>query len=156
MPGFLPSSRGSFILDFIVVAMAAVVPILLFSIRRVRIDRDFKRHKAIQIALGIILGSAILAFELDMRLNGWKHLAAASPYYETYVYPALLIHLGFAIPTLCLWTYTIYAGIKHRIELGANKARIRHRKLGLWSTYTMVGTTITGWIFYYLAFIAKA
>ncbi|RYZ16123.1 MAG: DUF420 domain-containing protein [Sphingobacteriales bacterium] len=156
MPGFLPSSRGSFILDFIVVAMAAVVPILLYSLWLVKVRKNLKFHRSIQIALGLILGVAIVAFELDMRINGWRHLAEPSPYYETYVFPSLIIHLCFAIPALFLWSYTIYAGVRHRIEININKARIQHRKLGLASAYAMVGTTVTGWIFYYLAFIASA
>lgn len=156
MSGFLPSSRGSFILDFIVVAMAAVLPILLYSIWIAKIKKDLKFHRSIQMTLGIILGVAIIAFELDMRINGWRHLAEPSPYYDTLVFPSLIIHLCFAIPTLFIWSYTIYAALRHRIELGVNKARIQHRKLGLASAYLMLGTTVTGWIFYYFAFLATA
>lgn len=155
MPGFLPYSRGSFILDFIVVAMALVLPVLAWSIWLVKSKKNLAFHKTIQIGLGLVLGLAIVAFELDMRINGWRHLAEPSPYYETWVFPSLLLHLCFAIPTLFLWTYTIFAGLKHSIEKSWNKAREQHRKLGLASSYMMAGTTVTGWIFYYFAFIAS-
>lgn len=156
MPGFLPSSRGSFILDFIVLAMAAVIPVLIYSIWQAKYRKNLAFHKTLQIGLGVVLGITILTFELDMRINGWRHLAKDSPYYDTFVYPALIVHLFFAIPTLFLWTYTLYAGVKHSIEKSLSKYRIQHRKLGRLSAAFMLGTTVTGWIFYYLAFIASA
>ncbi len=154
MSGFIPHSRGSFMLDFVVVAMAAVLPLLWYSIRQARTHKNYSYHKKLQSVLGVVLGAAILAFELDMRIWGWRHLAEPSPYYDSFVFPALVIHLCFAIPTLFLWTYTIYAALRHSIEKSVNKARIQHRKLGPISAYFMFGTTVTGWIFYYLSFIA--
>jgi uncharacterized membrane protein YozB (DUF420 family) len=154
MSGFIPNSRGDFILDFIVIAMAVVVPILAFSIFQAKYKKNIKGHRLIQIALGVILGIAIVAFELDMRINGWRHMAEPSPYYETWVFPALIIHLCFAVPSLGLWTYTIYMGLKHSIHAQINPARIQHKKWGYLSSYFMLGTAVTGWIFYYLAFMA--
>lgn len=154
MSGFIPNSRGDFVLDFIVVAMALVVPILAFSIFQTKYKKNNSLHRVIQIALGIILGVAIVAFELDMRINGWRHLAEPSPYYDSLVFPSLIIHLCFAIPSLVLWSYTIYMGLKHSIDKQINSARIQHKKWGYLSSYFMLGTTITGWIFYYLAFMA--
>jgi len=155
MPGFIPLSRGSLVLDLIVVAMALVVPILLFSIYTVRHQKNLKRHRIIQTTLGIVLGLAVITFELDMRINGWRDLARPSPYYDTLVFPALIIHLLFAIPSLILWGYTIIMAYRQSIETNLNKGRFRHKKLGLLSSYSMVGTAITGWIFYGLAFIAS-
>ncbi len=154
MQGFIPSSRGSFILDFIVLAMAAVLPVLFYSILQVKLKKNIPFHRTLQIALGIILGIAIIAFELDMRINGWRHLAEPSPYYSSLVIPALAIHLSFAIPTLLLWAFTIYSALKNKIDTNDNKARSLHKKLGMFSAYYMLATTVTGWIFYYLAFIA--
>ena len=156
MPGFLPLSRASFILDLIVVAMAVVIPVLIYSLVAVRRDKNFEKHRFIQIGLGLVLGVAILAFEVDMRFNGWRHLAEPSPFYETLVFPALYLHLAFAIPTLFLWAYTIFMASKHRIsQAGPSPTRFRHKFFGRLSAYTMILTTLTGWIFYYLAFIAS-
>ncbi len=155
MTGFLPNSRGSLILDLIVVAMALVIPVMLYSLVAVRRHKNFERHRIIQISLGLILGVAILAFEVDMRWNGWRHLAEASPYFESLVFPALYVHLCFAIPTLFLWVYTIFMASKYQISRAAGGApRFRHKTFGRLSAYSMIATTITGWIFYYLAFIA--
>lgn len=154
MPGFLPSSRGSFLLDFIVVAMALVVPILGFSVFSVKMKKNLGLHRSIQIVLGVVLGLAIVAFELDMRINGWRHLAEPSPYYNSLVFPSLIVHLGLSIPTLGLWTYTIIMALKHSINRSHNAARLQHKKLGRWSAYAMIGTAVTGWIFYWFAFMA--
>lgn len=154
--GFLPGSRANLILDVIVVAMALVIPILLYSLSAVRRQRNYNRHKTIQITLGVILGVAILLFEIDIRLNGWRHMAEASPFYDTWVFPALYVHLFFAIPTLFLWAYTLFMATRHSIIQGTGqKHRFRHKTFGRLSAYCMIATTLTGWMFYWLAFIAS-
>ncbi len=156
MPGFLPSSRATLILDLIVVAMALVIPIMLYSLAAVRRLKNYERHKFIQIGLGLILGLAIIAFEIDMRLNGWRHLAEASPFYETWVFPALYVHLACAVPTLLLWVYTISMALKQQIIRPlAGQPRFRHKLFGRLSAYSMMATALTGWLFYWLAFMAR-
>lgn len=144
-------------LDLIVLAMAIVIPILVYSMGAVQKHRDIKTHRMIQISLGIILGLAILAFEIDMRFFGWRDQAKASPYFETWVFPSLYVHLFFAIPTLFLWVYTITMAVRHRIHQmseGSRSQRFRHKFFGRLSAYTMIATALTGWVFYYLAFVA--
>ncbi len=147
-------SRASFVLDFIALAMAAVIPVMLISLFQVRRRKNYTLHKRIQILLGVVLGVAILVFELDMRLYGWRQYAEASPYYDSFVIPALIIHLIFAIPTLFLWVYTISMALRHRIANESNKPRFRHKLFGRLSAYAMLGTTLTGWLFFWLAFMA--
>ncbi len=147
-------SRASFVLDFIALAMAAVIPVMLISLFQVRRRKNYTLHKRIQILLGVVLGVAILVFELDMRLYGWRQYAEASPYYDSFVIPALIIHLIFAIPTLFLWVYTITMALRHRIASESNKPRFRHKLFGRLSAYAMLGTTLTGWLFFWLAFMA--
>lgn len=154
MEGFLPMSRASFVLDFIALAMAAVIPILVVSLYQVRQRRNYQLHKRIQILLGVVLGVAILVFELDMRLFGWRQYAEASPYYETLVYPALIFHLIFAIPTFFLWIYTLVMALRQHIDTESGKPRFRHKFFGRLSAYGMIGTTLSGWLFFWLAFMA--
>jgi putative membrane protein len=152
--GFLPMSRASFILDFLVLAMAVIIPIMLVSIHLVRKHRNYQLHKRIQILLGVVLGVAILVFELDMRLYGWRQYAEASPYYTTLVMPSLIFHLIFAIPTLFLWIYTITMALRQRIDTQTGKYRFRHKFFGRLSAYAMIGTTLSGCLFFWLAFMA--
>lgn len=151
--GFLPFSRANFLMDFVVLAMAVIVPIMIGSVILVRYKKDYNLHKKIQIALGSILGLTLIVFELDVRLNGWRHLAEASPYYENFVFPSLFVHLFFAIPTFFLWLVTIIGGIKRYNPKNPLNTGF-HKKMGRYSAFFMLGTTVTGWIFFWLAFVA--
>jgi hypothetical protein len=80
LDGFL-GTRASLMLDVVFLAMFAVIPAMGLSIALVRYLRLYTLHKWIQLTLGAILLLAVTAFELDMRLFGWRERAAASPYY---------------------------------------------------------------------------
>lgn len=154
MDGFLPLSRANFVLDFIALAMAGIIPVMLVSLFLVRQKKNYEMHRKIQIILGVVLGLAILVFEIDMRVNGWRQYAEASPFYQTLVIPSLLFHLSFAIPTLFLWIYTISMALRHRISTATSAYRFRHKLFGRLSAYAMIGTTLSGWLFFWLAFMA--
>lgn len=154
MDGFLPMSRANFVLDFIALAMAAIIPVMLLSVFLVRSRKNFELHRRIQIVLGVVLGLAILVFEIDMRLSGWRQYAEPSPYYQTLVIPALFVHLCFAIPTLFLWIFTIVMALRHHIATSTSRYRFQHKRWGRYSAYAMIGTTLTGWMFFWLAFMA--
>lgn len=134
--------------------MAAMIPIMIVSILSVRRLKNYEFHKRLQISLGIVLGLAIFAFEIDMRSNGWQHLAQVSPYYDSLVFPALFVHLAFAVPTLFLWIYTIFMALKHRLIQSLEPPRFRHKLYGRLSALGMIATTLTGWLFFWLAFMA--
>ena len=118
--GFLPT-RGSFMLDFVVVAMAGILPILFASIFLVRSQRKYELHKWIQTTLGVTLLVAVVAFEVDVRFfSDWQELAAESPYFTAGtwnpVWYALIIHLCFAIPTPLIWIYVIVQGLREGLK----------------------------------------
>ncbi|MDQ3231316.1 MAG: DUF420 domain-containing protein [Pseudobdellovibrionaceae bacterium] len=154
MDGWMPLSRANFVLNFIALAMAAVIPVMLVSWYQVRQHRNYGLHRRLQIILGVVLGLAILVFELDMRLNGWRQYAEASPYYTTFVIPSLIFHLCFAIPTFFLWIFTLSLALKQRIHIQNGNHRTRHRFWGRLSALAMIGTTLSGWLFFWLAFMA--
>ncbi len=154
MPGFLPFARGSFMLDFVVIAMTVVIPILGYSIYLVKVRRKYETHKRIQIGLGIVLALTVTAFEVDIRMNGWVHLAESSAYFSTLVYPSLYVHLVFAVGTLIGWIVTIVAAYKYfptSVRPGTHSAF--HLRWAKASAFGMLMTAVTGWIFYYLAFV---
>lgn len=154
--GFLPT-RGSFTLDLVAVAMIAVVIALLFSIVQVRIYGNKKLHRAVQLTTAALLTITLIAFEVDVRIfTDWRELAKPSPYYDSgLVHWCLAIHLCFAIPTPIAWGIVIWTalrGFKSGFEQGTfNKF---HRTSGRIAATLMFITAITGWIFYYVAFIA--
>lgn len=159
LDGFL-GSRGSFMLDVVFLAMFAVLPALAVSIALVK-RRRYRAHKRLQLVLGVALLVTVVAFEVDMRWNGWEARAMASPYFDPaakWSCPAgvsLLVHLFFAIPTTLLWTYVILAALRrYPSPMRPNAYSPRHKFLGWLATVEMTCTAITGWVFYWLAFVA--
>ena len=153
-------TRGSIMLDIVFVAMFAVVPVLIYSVLLVKNRRKYLTHKRLQVALGTILLVAVAAFEIDMQLfTDWRQRALASPYYApkawSPVMTSLVVHLAFAIPTLVIWIWTIVGALRS-FESPPQPCRHSpaHRKLGWAATLGMIGTAATGWVFYWMAFVA--
>ena len=152
---FLEFSRASWATDFVAVAMVIVVPVMLYSVYSARGRKNVERHRRLQIALACVLASAVLVFEIDMRIHGWRHLAEPSPFYETLVYPALLTHLFFSIPTFFMWAFLVVSSLKNFTKKQQTlKDPRRHKKIGMLAVIGMTMTSVTGWLFYWLAFVA--
>jgi len=160
--GFIPGSRGSLMLDVVFLAMFLVVPALLFSVYLVKYRRQYAMHKWIQLALGSVLLIAVTAFEVDMRFfTDWTALAGPSPFFDPTrkwscpVGISLIVHLSFAVPTLVLWIVVIVRALRNFPSSplpGPHSAW--HRRWGMIATVGMCLTGATGWLFYYLAFMA--
>jgi putative membrane protein len=158
--GFL-GTRGSLMLDVVFLAMFVVLPVLAVSIALVK-RGNFALHKTLQLVLGIVLLIAVVAFELDMRfMSGWVERAGPSPYFNAeakWSCPAgvsLIVHLCFAVPTTFLWIYVIVMALRKFDSPPHPNAYSPTHKFWAWvATFEMFMTAITGWIFYYLAFIA--
>jgi len=161
--GFL-GTRGSLMLDVVFLAMFAVVPVLLLSVYLVRYRRLFKLHKRLQLGTGIVLLIAVVAFEIDMRFitHEWELRAEPSPFFDVdnrWGCPAgisLIVHLLFAVPTLLLWIYVNVQAVRG-FPSPPQPAPHSYSHL-IWGRAAGVGmlmTAFTGWIFYYLAFIAS-
>jgi len=153
----------TFMLDFVVCALVLIVPLLLFSLFLVKVKRNYASHMRLQVALGLILLVAVTAFEVDIQMvhGGWQNIVARqslSP--ELYaakiaaVRPWLLLHLVFAVSTPFLWVTTIALALKRfgtRPQPGSH-SRV-HSLLGWASTVDITLTSVTGLLFYYLAFV---
>lgn len=160
--GFL-GYQTTFMLDFVVCALALVVPLLLYSLWLVKVRRNYLGHKRLQIALGLILLVAVTAFEVDVQLvhGGWENIVARQPLDEAQlaakissVRPWLLVHLLFAVTTPVLWTITITLALRRfgKKPQPGSHSRL-HAVLGWASTLDITLTSITGLLFYYVAFI---
>ncbi|MGE0756662.1 MAG: DUF420 domain-containing protein [Pirellulaceae bacterium] len=155
--GILPT-RATFMLDFVFIAMFAVIPLLAFSIYLVKGARQYTWHKRAQIALAVILLAAVTAFEFDLNFitKDWRPLAEPSPYFATgWVDYSLWIHLAFAVPTPLIWLIVIVQALRRFPHPTGPSAYSRsHARWGWVATVAMTMTAVTGWIFYYLAFVA--
>lgn len=156
LPGFLPA-RGSFMLDLVCVAMIAVTVLMLLSVALARFAKQYRWHRSMQLTLAIVLLLAVVAFEIDVRFfTDWRKLAEPSPYYASSLVDRLLaLHLCFAIPTPFLWGYVVYGAMKHFRDVRPSPSySSHHRWWGRLATAAMFLTALTGWMFYWTAFVA--
>jgi uncharacterized membrane protein YozB (DUF420 family) len=159
MDGFL-GTRATFMLDVVVLAMLVIVPVLGWSIYLVKYRRQYALHRRVQLALGVVLLVTVFFFELDVRINGWRDRASASPYTSQdgsvdWVYIALGVHLGFAVSAAALWGIVIARALRQFSKPPEPSPHSAwHRRFGKLAAIDMLCTAITGWIFYWLAFVA--
>jgi uncharacterized membrane protein YozB (DUF420 family) len=147
-------------LDLVFLSMFAVVPIMLWSIWQVRRHHRYDLHRRVQLLLGIVLGLTVSAFEVDMRIHGWHERAEPSRFWRAgaindWIDYSLLVHLTCAIPTAILWLFVIVQALRHFPRpTRPNAYSARHRCWARLTAIETVLTAVTGWIFYYLAFVA--
>ncbi len=152
--GFLPT-RGSFMLDFVFLAIFVIPIVLAYSIYLVRIKKQFKRHKQIQLVTAAVVLVTIVAFEVDLRLfTNWRRLAEPSSLYDAgWVDVLLWIHLCFAVPTPIVWLITVVGALRNfpHDPVPCQYSR-KHRLWGRASAGLMFMTSLTGCVFYVVAF----
>jgi putative membrane protein len=153
--GFL-GTRAPLILDVLCLAMLGVVIVLCWSVFQVKIRRRYSLHKWTQVTLGVILLAVVILFEIDIRLHGWEDRAAGviGGHAPAGAVNALYVHLVFAVSTVVLWPVTIILALRNfpNPPMPGPHSRI-HIPLARTAAADMVITSITGWIFYYVAFV---
>lgn len=159
--GFL-GYKSSFMLDFVVVALVLIVPVLLFSLFSVKIWKNFTLHRNLQLLLGLVLLIAVAAFEVDLRMQGgWQAIVnkgepALTAEKMAFVKSLLYVHLCFAITTPVLWIITITLAWKRFSNPPVPGIHSGwHKVLGWLSTIDITLTSVTGLLFYYFAFINR-
>ncbi len=152
-------------LDFVVCALAVLVPLLLYSLFVVKKQKKYTLHRNLQVVLGVVLLLAVSAFEVDMQWvqGGWENVmgkqldALGDEGLATKiasVRKVLHIHLVFAISTPVLWIVTLVLALKRFDNPPAPARHSRtHKALGWLSTIALTLTSVTGVWFYYVAFV---
>jgi putative membrane protein len=159
--GFIPGARGSLMLDVVFLAMFVIVPGLVISLFLVKRQRRYALHKQLQVVMASVLLIAVLLFEIDIRVNGWVLRAEPSPYFDIHnkwscpAGLALMIHLSFAVPTLVLWIAVVVRALRNFSQPPRPGLHSQwHARFGWIAAVGMMLTAVTGWIFYWLAFVA--
>jgi len=152
--GFV-GTRASVMLDVVFLAMVLVLPVLGFSVWLVRVRRSYGRHKRVQLALAGVLLVAVLAFEVDMRfISGWRERAEPSAFWPVGVWTSLYVHLVFSVSTTFIWLAVVIGALRKMPSPPGPSAYGKwHRRLGWIAVVDMVLTAVTGWVFYWLAFV---
>jgi hypothetical protein len=153
--GFL-RTRAPLMIDVVCLAMIGVVIVLAWSVYQVKVRHRYELHKWTQITLGAVLLVVVILFEVDIRLHGWEERAANAiggrP--PQIVFTSLYVHLVFAISTVILWPVTIGLAIANFSNPPVPGPHSRlHVPLARTAAADMVLTALTGWIFYWLAFV---
>jgi hypothetical protein len=154
--GFL-GTRAPLVLDLLFLAMFGVVVVLAWSIYQVKYRRRYVLHKWVQIVLGVILFVAVVVFEVDIQLHGWEDRAAGrvGGAVSPVVWTALYVHLTFAVSAVVLWPVVIARAVRNYPNPPAPSAHsMWHIRWGWIAAIDMLLTAVTGWVFYWLAFVA--
>jgi putative membrane protein len=140
--GFL-GTRGDLLMDIVILALVAVVPIVFYNWRLARTGR-YPLHKTMQISLAVLLGAVVGLFEFNLRLQGGIFEAtAASRYAGTgtlnfWIY----FHTFFAITTIFIWIALIVVSLRRFPNPPAPAAfSARHR---FWGRLGMIWMLVTG------------
>jgi hypothetical protein len=153
--GFL-GTRASLMLDVLVLGMLAVVAVLCWSVYQVKFRRRYLLHKRTQLALGAVVLVVVVLFEIDIRLHGWEMRATGieGGRATAAVWFALYIHLVFAVSSIILWPVTIFLALRNfpNPPHPSDHSRV-HVPLARAAAADMVMTAVTGWIFYWVAFV---
>ena len=155
IPGFL--SRAPLMFDVVSLAMVVVIPVLTWSIYLIKRRRAFLLHKRLQVALGAALFIAVTLFEIDIRLHpNWWVQTEASSFSRTFLERFLYFHLCFAISTTILWIVTLTLALRRFPSPPRPSEHSRtHIALARLASLTMYCTAVTGWIFYWMAFVSE-
>jgi len=153
--GFL-GTRASLMLDVVALAMFLVVGVLAWSIAQARAGR-YVRHKWAQGTLASVLLVVVVVFEVEVRFYGWTDRAAGqsggAP--SRAVWTALYVHLVFAISSFVLWPVVVVRALRRFPT--PPKPGEHSRSHVFWARIAagdMFFTAVTGWVFYWLAFVA--
>lgn len=110
--GFL-GTRADFLMDVVIVALIAVVPIVLYNWSLARRGK-YDMHKTLQVSLALLLAVVVGLFEYNLRLQGGIFEATKASSYagsitlDFWIY----LHTFFAITTIIVWAALIILSLR--------------------------------------------
>ena len=152
--GFL-GTRADLLMDIVIVALLAVVPIVIYNWRLAR-NRRYARHKNLQIALAALLAVVVGLFEYNLRLQGGIFVAtSASGYAGTATLNFwIYLHTFFAITTIFIWLGLIAASVRRFPNPPVpGEFSAAHRRWGRMGMIWMLVTGVTSLPVYIYGFV---
>ena len=140
-------------LDAAAIGLTVLTATLIVSVVAVRGGRA-KLHRRIQLALSTLVFIFVIVLEWRFRTVGWRTAAESSPLFPWGVDLSLGIHIAFALAMVVAWIGALAVGVKGWVDGTLRvEQRARHRWWGWFATLATIGTAITAWIFYIIAFV---
>ena len=155
-PGFL-GTRADLLIDIVNISFIVILPILFWSWREVRVNKNYAKHKAIQLYLAITLAVVVTIFEIDMSMSGGIfELVKGSAYEGTVLLNSIIYtHTIFAVAASFIWAGLIIVSLfKFSKPPKPNEFSRYHRFFGYAGMISMVLACITAPPLYYFGFIA--
>ena len=155
-PPSVCGARCDVLMDIVVVSMVIILPLLWYSFKKVRHERNYRRHKNIQLGMFIILFFVVLLFEYDMKQNGGIFAMVKGSAYEGTFFLNFMIyfHTFLSITTSAIWIILIILSLK---KFGRDprpgKFSKTHKFWGRIGMWDMALTCITGLILYVFGFV---
>lgn len=107
-------ARCDVLMDIVVISMAVILPLLWYSLKKVKHDRNYALHKKIQVTMFIVLFFVVLLFEYDMKLHGGIFEMVKGSGYEGTFFLNFIIyfHTFLSITTSLIWIILIPVSLK--------------------------------------------
>lgn len=113
-PPSIFGARWDVLMDIVVVSMVIILPLLWYSVKKVKHDHNYKLHKNIQLTMFTILFFVVLLFEYDMKQNGGIFAMVRGSTYEGTFFLNFMIyfHTFLSITTSLIWLILIPVSLK--------------------------------------------
>ena len=149
----LLGSRADGWLDAAVLGLTALTALLLMSVVAVRRGRTHF-HRRLQLVLSAFTLVLVVVLEWRFRTVGWRTAAEPSSWFPLGVDVSLGTHIVFALAMVVGWIGALTIGIRGWRDGALHvDQRARHRWWGWFATIATIGTAVTAWIFYVVAFV---
>ena len=151
--GFL-GTRGDILMDLVVLSFIVILPVLVVSWRAAR-GGDFRKHRAIQVTLVLVLAVAVGLFEVDLKLSGGIfELTRESGYAGTAILNSLIYgHTLVAISSVLVWVPLIVLSLRRFPNPPmSNTFGPTHRQWGRIGMLLMMASGLSAIPLYYVGF----
>jgi len=139
MIAILPT-RADTIVDLFLLLLLALLPVMLAGVRLARRGR-VRAHAAVMGGCFFVFLAAVVAFEIDVRLNPDLPSPALVPF---------LVHMCFALPALIVWVLQL----ARRAQAFSDP--LRHRRRGRLVLLLLAATVATGFWLYCATYLGES
>ena len=155
-PGFL-GTRADVLIDIVTLSFVVILPLLIWSWRLARVQKDYRSHRNVQVTLAIALAIVVGIFEYDLAQSGGIfELVRGSAWEGTVLLNGTIyVHTIFAVLASLSWVTLIVVSLIRFADPPRPSSFSRaHRRWGRFGMLTMIGAAVTAPPLYYFGFIA--